>query len=246
MKILICNDDGIESEGILSLAKMLNTENNVMVIAPSENRSACGHSITIGQKLYLKEHKLIEDIKTYSISGTPADCVKFAINTLDFKPDAVVSGINKGSNLGTDILYSGTVSAALESVAFGLPAIAVSSTAYSDNNFEYCAQFIAKNISGLIKNNDGTFVWNINIPNIDKNKIIDIKYTKMGYQIYSDYYKEIEKGIFILSGEPISHDRNDFDCDVEWNKKGYITITPILLNKTDYNILKSVKYICQK
>jgi len=246
MKILICNDDGIESEGILSLAKILNKENNVLVVAPSQNKSACGHSITIGQKVYFKEHDLIEGIKTCSISGTPADCVKFAINALNFLPDAVVSGINKGSNLGTDILYSGTVSAALEAASFGIPSIAVSSTAYNDNNFEYCAKFIENNLKTLIKNNNGSFIWNINIPNITKDNIIDVKFTKMGYQVYSDYYKEVEKGVFILSGEPITHDKNDSDCDVEWNLKGYITITPISLNKTDYNILKGVNIKCQK
>jgi 5'-nucleotidase len=245
MNILICNDDGIESEGILALAKILSRRNNVTVVAPSENKSASGHSITIGQKLYFKELKIIEGVKTYSISGTPADCVKFALSALNFKADAVVSGINKGPNLGTDILYSGTVSAALEGVIIGLPAIAVSYTSHVDNNFEYCAEFIAKNLDGLISSNDGSFVWNINIPFLNKKDIKGIKYTKMGYQLYSDCYNELEKGIFVLSGEPVIHDKNDFDCDVEWNLKGYITVTPIILNKTDNNILKSVKYLCQ-
>jgi len=246
MNLLICNDDGIESEGILALAKMLSERNNVLVIAPFENKSACGHSITIGKELKLVEHKLLDGIKTYSISGTPADCVKFALNSLHFPADAVVSGINNGSNLGTDILYSGTVSAALEAVAFGLPAVAVSSTAYSNNNFKYCSEFISKNIDGLIKSNDGDFVWNVNIPNIKPDDILGVKYTKMGYQVYSDCYKEVGKGMYVLSGEPIAHDKNDFDCDVEWNIKGYITITPILFNKTDYKTLAGVKYKCQK
>ena len=114
LKILISNDDGINSNGIRVLTKHLAKKHNVLVVAPSDNRSAFSHSLTLKNKLELNECFDIEGCKAYSLSGTPVDCVKFSeLVFTDFKPDIVLSGINKGHNLGCDILYSGTVSMVL-------------------------------------------------------------------------------------------------------------------------------------
>lgn len=244
MNLLICNDDGIKSQGILTLAATLAKKYNITVIAPSNNRSATGHAITIDRPLKLKKTKHLTGIETYSLSGTPADCVKFAVNNFNRKFDAVVSGINQGSNLGTDILYSGTVSAALEGVFFDIPSIAVSLTSHRNKDFSVAADFVLKNLECLVKSCSGEFVWNINVPALPKNRIQGVKYTKMGYQVYSDNYKKMRRNSYLLTGEAIMHDKNDADCDVEWNFKNYITVTPISFNKTEYTVLANMKDKC--
>ncbi len=128
MRLLLTNDDGINAKGIYALAKELEKNHEVIIVAPDNERSACGHSITLTRPLIVKEIKL-EGLKSkaFSVDGTPADCVKIAINKLiDSKIDMVVSGINKGLNLGTDVLYSGTVSAAIEASIYKIPAMAIS------------------------------------------------------------------------------------------------------------------------
>ena len=128
MNILITNDDGINADGIIELAKVIKSIGNVYIVAPDSQRSATGHSITIHNPIMVKEAFIDEDIKAYAISGTPADCVKVGIEALfkDVEIDLVLSGINNGSNLGTDVVYSGTVSAAIEGLIQNKPSIAVS------------------------------------------------------------------------------------------------------------------------
>jgi len=240
MNLLICNDDGIESEGLKTLAVRLSKKHNIIVVAPFENRSAIGHAISIGKQITLVEHKFNNDIKAFSLSGTPADCVKFAIHYFkEFKIDAVVSGINIGSNLGTDIIYSGTLSAALEGVYFGYPAFAVSSTAKKNNNFEACAQYAEEILEAVLLKDKSPVAYNINVPNISNIK--GIKLTKLGILQYEVIYTKVGENSYVLSGDAIEHDKNDVDCDVEYNKKGYVTVTPVLFNKSDYFTLENMK-----
>src|SRR5665647_1089265 len=132
MRLLLTNDDGINAKGIYALAKEIEKNHEVIIVAPDKERSACGHSITLTRPLIVRETKLIGlKSKAFSVDGTPADCVKIAINKLidskiNGKIDMVVSGINKGLNLGTDVLYSGTVSAAIEATIYKIPAMTVS------------------------------------------------------------------------------------------------------------------------
>ena len=145
--ILICNDDGIDSNGLIVLAERLAKKNNVLVLAPDGNRSACSHSLTIGKPLKLKKIDYIKGCEAYSISGTPVDCVKFAkLHFNDFKMNIVVSGINKAHNLGDDILYSGTVAIAYEAAYYNCISFAFSNFSYDDCDFtkkaEYCEKII--------------------------------------------------------------------------------------------------------
>lgn len=242
MNLLITNDDGIESEGIVSLSRELSIKHNVIVIAPNSNMTASGHSLTIGKSLFLKKHDIGGSIEAYSLSGTPADCVKFADNNFkDFKIDLVVSGINKGANLGSDVVYSGTLSAALEGVCLCYPSVAFSSCADEDNKFDVCAGFASEIIDNVLDFSVKGIAWNVNFPNVDRDKVNGIKFTQTGIQLYSDLYETISDNEFVLKGHPIEHNENEQDCDVELIKLNYITITPILFNKTDYKTLEKLK-----
>lgn len=241
MNILVCNDDGINSEGIIVLAKSLSKEHNVLVVAPKDNRSAFAHSITIMQDMTMEEVRLDDAFKSYAISGTPADCVKFAKLVFpDFKIDLVCSGINRGHNLGSDIIYSGTVSAGFEANYLFIPAIAFSSTAFEGNKFDTCGVIALKIIDKLRNYLSSDYTYNVNVPNLDEKDLKGIKFTKLGIQLYTDRYEKTGENEYRLVGEPMAHDLNDDDCDVEWNKKGYVTVTPLIYDKTHYLMLKKL------
>ncbi|MBQ9709618.1 MAG: 5'/3'-nucleotidase SurE [Clostridia bacterium] len=238
MNILVCNDDGINSEGLIVLAKCLSREHNVLVVAPDGNRSAYAHSISISKDIKVEEVFIDESFRSFSVSGTPADCVKYAHHVFpEFGIELVCSGVNKGNNLGTDVIYSGTVSAGLEANSLGLPAIAFSNTSFCDNRFDVCGVIALKIVDKLRKNLSCEYTYNVNIPNEEEADIKGYKFTKLGVQIYTDEYISTGDKTFRLIGDPVVHDKNDEDCDVEWNRKGYVTITPILFDKTDYKAL---------
>lgn len=244
MNILICNDDGIFSNGIIKLAEKLAEKNNVLVVAPSDNRSACSHSLTIGKIVELSEHNLSKKYKAYSITGTPCDCVKFAkLNFRDFKADVVVSGINKAHNLGSDILYSGTVAIACEASFFDNVAFAFSAFNYDDSDFEKYSEYAQYIIDKLLPLSSPGDIWNVNFPDRNLGEIKGIKITQLGKQLYSDRYEKVGDNQFVLVGELLSHENNDEDCDIEWIKKGYVTITPLLFNKTNYPKLKEMQRV---
>ena len=146
LKILITNDDGIYSEGLVALTQEICKMADVAVVAPDRERSATGHAITMHKPLRVEEVKIPHcKASAWKVNGTPSDCVKLALEALlDFTPDLVLSGINRGPNLGTDVIYSGTVSAAIEAAILGVPSIAFSIAGYNDVCFKYSAE-CAKN-----------------------------------------------------------------------------------------------------
>ena len=236
MNVLICNDDGIKCSGIIKLAEHFSKNNNVLVIAPEDNRSAQAHSLTIGKPIKIVKSNHIKGCESYSISGTPVDCVKIAhLMFKDFNADIVISGINTAHNLGSDILYSGTVSAACEASFYNKISFALSAYDYDENNFELFSIFAEKIINYLLKFSKSGDIWNINFPNLKLGKIKGIKITPLGKHVYSDRYEKISNNEYVLVGELLDCKSNSLDCDVEWIKKGYITVTPILYNKTDYD-----------
>lgn len=132
MDILVTNDDGIRSKGLVELVKALSIVGNVYVVAPDRERSGTGHAVTMHRPLRVTEETMPGAVTSFQVDGTPADCVKLGLEALlDHRPDLVVSGVNAGPNLGTDVLYSGTVSAAVEALIMGIPALAVSIADYS-------------------------------------------------------------------------------------------------------------------
>lgn len=247
MRLLITNDDGINAEGIYILAKLLEKNHEVTVLAPDNQRSACGHSITLTRPLILKEVKLSNlKSKAYSLDGTPADCVKFALDKLlKGKIDMVVSGINKGVNLGTDVIYSGTVSAAIEAAVYNIPSIAISSEFIGDmENYDFAAKTVESVLVNLKdKAVKDDVVLNINIPMIPEEEIKGIKVCKIGSRTYNNVYLESEDSegqvIYEIVGD--IKEGSEKDTDVYYFKEGYITLSPLHYDLTNFKILKTVE-----
>ncbi|MDF2890827.1 MAG: stationary-phase survival protein SurE [Clostridia bacterium] len=247
MKILISNDDGINAQGIKALALAMQELGEVYVVAPERNQSATGHAVTMHTPLRRKKVDFLGDkINAWWVNGTPADCIKLGIeNLMKDKPDLVVSGINMGENLGTDVIYSGTVSAAVEGAIFGIPAIAFSYEDHTASDLtiaaaaakEVCKQILAH---GIPKNH----IFNVNIPAVaDINEIKGIKTCKLGTKIYRNNFEERRDPngniYFWLAGELVEMPE-DIDNDIYAVKNKYISITPINIDLTDYQLIKKM------
>ncbi|MBR1983868.1 MAG: 5'/3'-nucleotidase SurE [Clostridia bacterium] len=242
MNILISNDDGIESPALKPLVSRLVKNHNVLIVVPDGNRSGLSHSLSFYKNLTILKRNDICGAQTYTVSGTPADCVKFASHVLtDFKTDLVLAGINLGHNLGTDVLYSGTVSAAIEGATLGYKSMAFSSVSHEGGDLDYCAEITVTLIDVLYKDLTNNFIWNVNIPDLPKEQIKGYKVTPLGKQLYSDNYKKVSENEYVLIGKPQKNHENPEDCDVEWSSKGYVTLTPILYNKTDFTKIYEYK-----
>ncbi|NLY11153.1 MAG: 5'/3'-nucleotidase SurE [Firmicutes bacterium] len=251
MKFLVTNDDGINASGIRVLAQSLAKIGEVMVIAPHTEKSGSGHSITVHHPLRLNKSNAIPNIDhVYMLDGTPADCVKMAIQGLNFIPDLVVSGINLGANLSTDVLYSGTVSAAIEGVILGYPSIAISQCDNFDHldTAAYFLQIIIKRLTNPLPKNS---LLNINVPGLPINQVKGIKVTKLGIRIFED---AIEKRLdprgrpyYWLGGTPKSLPLKEFDDDHDQLavENGYVSVTPINFDLTDYSLLNELKGIIE-
>lgn len=251
MKILLSNDDGINASGIRAMMETLSKEHEVYVIAPEREQSAAGHSITLHTPLRVEEVEPKFNVKrAWMVSGTPGDCVKIGLNAIlseDEKPDIVISGPNHGPNLGTDILYSGTVSAALEGAILGYPSIAVSVTGNSQNldHFYYTAEFIRKFLPNIkeIKIPPKS-ILNINVPSIPADDITGLQITKLGTRMYTDTYeKRMDprgKVYYWLAGELITHD-TELGTDIEaiWHNK--ISITPVTFEITHKSVMPDLE-----
>lgn len=248
LNILITNDDGVFAEGIIELAKELEKYHNICIVAPSSQKSATSHAITITETLIIKEEK-IEGIsgKIFSVSGTPADCTRIGITEIMKNDvDLVVSGINNGFNLGTDILYSGTVSAAAEASLFKIPAIAFSCDGNSES-YKKCSKAAIELIEKLSLFEDKEeLVLNVNFPSKINEKIKDnynIRVSKMGERKYKNIYMETinDDGSrsLILKGTPIKS--SEIDTDVFNIENGYITITPLHYDLTNFKILSKIE-----
>ena len=228
MNILMSNDDGIYCSGLVKLAERLAKNNNVLVIAPDSNRSSFSHALSIGKPLTLLQENNIKGATAYSLSGTPVDCIKFArLHFKDFTPDIVVSGVNTEHNLGSDTLYSATVSIACEASFFGHVSFAFSAQNFSDCFSVIYPEYAEKIIKYLLPISNKGDIWNINFPDLNKGVIKGIKFAKLGKHLYSDRYEKIGENQYKLVGELIDCNENDCDCDAELIQKGFITITPL-------------------
>ena len=249
MRLLISNDDGVFALGIKTLADTLALAGHeVIVVCPDRERSATGHGLTLHDPIRaeLVTGVFHPSIKAWSCSGTPADCVKLALGALlDKFPDFVLSGINHGANLGTDVLYSGTVSAAMEGTIEGIPSIALSLTSFSSQEFQPAADF-AKILIGYLEQQplSESMLLNINIPPVPTAEIAGVKVTRQGIRRYFDtFQKRIDprgKTYYWLSGEVVQdldqpehlHLPPEIETDVQAIKRNYITIVPLQFNMT--------------
>ncbi|MBQ7227360.1 MAG: 5'/3'-nucleotidase SurE [Clostridia bacterium] len=240
MRILITNDDGVNSIGINTLADVLNEEHEVYVVAPSSQRSAAGHGISLGPITYTRLSSGKYALRI-SADATPADCVKLAVLYFmkDRLPDLVISGINEGANIGSEIIYSGTVSAALEGAYLGFPSIAVSNVNrdYTEG-YEKVARLIAENLERLA---DVDFprhtALNVNYPSMEAK---GIKITEIGINRYTDIYTEVGENTLVLGGLPDPSNMHE-NTDVIQISKGYVTVSAVTLDKNDYNFLQQLR-----
>jgi len=243
-KILITNDDGFESDGLRALVEALRPLGHITVVAPTTEKSACGHSLTLTRPL---RFIAIEDDFFKLDDGTPSDCVYLSMNALfkeDSKPDLIVSGINKGSNMGEDITYSGTASAAMEAVLQGVPAIAISQvydkspSSLTKDSYKLAQKVIYDIVKKIF---DGDFplgerkFLNINVP--FTNEFKGYKITKAGYRVYGNdaHLHRNPRGeeYYWLGTHALRHKENHTkDCDLSAIADGFVSITPIKLDMT--------------
>lgn len=257
MKLLISNDDGIFSLGVRTLANTLaQAGHEVTVVCPDRERSATGHGLTLHQPIRAEivDSIFLPEVTAWSCSGTPADCVKFALSAvLDTRPDFVISGINHGSNLGTDILYSGTVSAAMEGTIEGIPSIAISLASFTCREFQAAADFARSLIKQLLDRPlPEATLFNVNIPPVKSAEMAGVMWTRQGLRRYIETFeKRLDprgKNYYWLAGEVVEeieqpehmHLPARIPTDVQAIRENYITITPLQYNLTD---VESMKYL---
>ncbi len=235
MKILLTNDDGIVAEGLFVLCDWAKRLGDITVIAPAQEQSGKSHGINIHSEIEIKKVEYPGAKDAYSVASTPADCVRFALLGLGEKYDLVLSGINCGLNIGTDIVYSGTVGAIFEAAAEGVPAIAVST--HSDylcgvgRHLDDVYDFFVKN-----KLLSYSSLYNVNIPKDGK----EILFTRQGGRYYNDKFEKTGEETYRQRGYSAHQDKKDFFIDTDAALNGYISVTPITLDRTDYDVLEKL------
>lgn len=235
MRILIVNDDGINCEGIKILAEFAKTLGEVTVVAPKEEQSGKSQSVNFRNSIKIEKIDYLEGVETYVVDSTPTDCARYGLLGLNKKFDLVLSGVNKGYNLGNDILYSGTAAAAFESSARGVKAIAFS-TVHNDyssakENLKTVYDYIMSN--GLLEKAD---IYNVNIPLSPKG----IKITrKTGFYYHELFIKE-ENGEYRQTTDFVPHFTDDLSIDVNAAMNGYISVTPMTIDRTDLSAFEKL------
>lgn len=235
MRILVTNDDGLHASQLLPLIRWCQKLGEVTAVVPKVEQSGKSHGIEIHKPFEAKQVEIAPDITVWAVDSTPADCVRFAVLGLGLQFDLVISGVNRGLNIGSDAMYSGTVGAACEAVNLGIQAIALSTppkyydhaTDHLDQVFDYIRQ------RDLLSLND---LYNVNIPDQPK----EIRITRQGGPYFSDDFPPIGNDLYRPTGKPIWVDRQDDTLDTDATLHGYITITPLTIDKTNYEVYRKL------
>ena len=237
------NDDGFRSEGIIALSEALRPLGTVYVVAPDRERSAAGHSLTLSHPLRVEKvgHRI------YAVDGTPTDCVNLAVNGIlrRKKIDILASGINKGGNMGDDITYSGTVSAAMEGTLLGIPSVAVSLVSRNHFRFDVAAEFAARVARKVLARRlPKDTLLNVNLPNVPKSEIRGVKVTRQGKRVYGEAVVEKRdprgRKYYWIGGDTLQT-MDIPGSDLEAVERNYISITPIHLDLTNHMSLRTLK-----
>jgi len=243
IKILVTNDDGVHSEGLIVLARALREIGDVYIVAPQTEKSAIAHSFTLHRPLRVERMKR----NVFAVDGTPADCVHLGVNAiLPERPRLVVSGINKGGNLGDDVTYSGTVSAAFEGTLLGVHSFAISLVARSQFKFQPAARFAVKVARHILKKGLPRDIFlNVNVPNLEEEEIKSYKITRQGRWVHdgSGVIEKVDprgKKYYWIGGEMPVFDKTK-NTDFEAVSHSYISITPLRLDLTDYSSLRQLR-----
>lgn len=251
MRILLTNDDGIYAKGLSALYDELSQDAECLIVAPEIEQSAVGHAITISRPLMVRRAIKNGSFLGYAVCGTPADCVKIGIKELAEKPvDMVVSGINRGSNAGINVLYSGTVSAATEAAIMGIPAIAISLDTHKEADFTYAARFARKMVRLILSSPElKSSAINVNIPCLPSEQIKGAVIVRQGQSnIIETFEKRVdprENTYYWISGNSVSGG-DAKDTDVAALAEGYITITPIQYDLTRYDLMDTLDEIVKR
>lgn len=240
--ILITNDDGITAPGIRNLVEAVKDLGNVIVVAPDKAQSGMGHAITIGQPLRMHKVDLFTGIEAWQVSGTPVDCVKLAVDKiLHRKPDICLSGINHGANHSINVIYSGTMSAAMEASIESIPSIGFSLMDYSvEADFTASRFYIKKIVSSLLKKKlDKHFLLNVNIPKLPLELIKGVKVCKQAYAKYEEDFDERTdpqgRKYYWLTGKFINFDKSK-DTDVWALENNFVSVVPVQFDLTNYKL----------
>lgn len=238
--ILITNDDGITAPGIRNLAEAVKDLGHILVVAPDKPQSGMGHAITIGQPLRMNQINLFEDIEAWQVSGTPVDCVKLAVDKLlHRKPDICLSGINHGANHSINVIYSGTMSAAMEASIESIPSIGFSLMDYSmEADFSAARKVVREIVETVLAGKpDAHFLLNVNIPAVPYELIRGIKVCRQAYAKYREEFDERRdphgRKYYWLTGEFMNLDAGS-DTDVWALSNNYVSMVPVSIDFTDY------------
>ncbi len=244
--ILITNDDGIFAPGIYALWEAMTTLGDVAVVAPDTEKSAVGHAITIADPIRTQPVTRRSGFKGYAVTGTPADCVKIAVRSLlDRTPDLIISGVNAGANVGNNIIYSGTVSAATEGTMLGIPSIAISLNSFRGDHWEtaqkYALLFATKTLDHSLPR--GTLL-NVNVPDLSEEEIRGIRLARQGQVYFKDWFEQREdprgRRYYWMTGEIVDPSEGD-SADSVLLQRGFVTVTPIHYQLTHESFLKDME-----
>ncbi len=238
MRILVTNDDGMNAAQLIPLVKFCKELGEVFCVVPKNEQSGKSHAIELHSDFEANKFELCPGVTAWYVDSTPADCVRFAILGLHEKFDLVISGINKGLNIGTDMIYSGTVGAACEANVLGVKALAISVSPMDYPNatadLELVFNFIFNN--DLLDRNS---IYNINIPASPKGVLI----TRQGGPYYSDDFPNISGNIYRPTGKCVYKSSDDISLDTDAVFSGYVSITPITFDRTDNKAYESLSYL---
>ena len=245
--ILVTNDDGISAKGIRSLAEVVQDFGEIVVIAPDSAQSGMGHAITINHPLRLESSYLFGENVAYSCSGTPVDCVKLGIyEVLHRKPDLIVSGVNHGANTSTNVLYSGTMSAAVEGAMEGIPSIGFSLCSFDSNaDFSASQKVVAALVEKVLENGmPGGTCLNVNVPDIAEADFKGMKVCKQAHAFWEDRFDkrfdQFGKPYYWLTGDFYDQDKTE-NTDLYWIDRGYASIVPTQFDMTAYSAIKELE-----
>jgi 5'-nucleotidase len=243
VNILVSNDDGIFAPGLALLAEACRTVGAVTVISPDREQSGTSHSLTLHRPLRpLRRHD-----GSWQVDGTPTDCVLLAVGALmPERPDFVFSGVNHGPNMGEDVLYSGTVSAAMEAVTIGIPGVAISFAGREPGLLLSYAELLAGLVQRIVAVNrfPGNMILNVNLPKVNASEVKGVRVTKLGSRFFSEGLTRMKdpwgKEVFWIGGGEITW-TGDADSDHQAVHDGFISITPLHMDLTSYGLFETVR-----
>ena len=236
MRILITNDDGMHASQLVPLILWARKLGDVTVFVPKVEQSGKSHSFQIREPIEVKQVELAPGVTVWSVDSTPADCVRMAVLGMGMKFDLVISGVNRGLNMGSDIMYSGTVAAASEGVNLGMKALALSTT---PGNYDHATEALDE-VWQYIQSRDlysFNSLYNVNIPPQHKG----LRITRQGGPYYTDDFPAIGNELYQPKGRPVWEDSGNDDLDTDATMHGYITVTPLTIDRTNRAVFEALR-----